>query len=785
MPATALPTIATMATAPGTHGGVRSAIAQQRTFLAGLLGTDGEVWTALATLGVPLSKYVAQTAAVTVTAAERGTLYGASGTWAMTLPGAASAGSAWGIALRNIGSGTITLTPAGSDTIDGAASVQIDAGRAAFIVSTGSGWITIQTQSGLATTALAGLMSATDKQKIDGNDTLLILQNTASPTKKGRFDLAGVTAGQTRVWSMPNMNALLAVHAFFDTRSAALTFLSTETLADGSQIVIRGLGFRKKTGATAISDMAGWLPAGDIYADHFGENTTPGTTDMSAAIQAALTYVGSLGGGFVRLLAGTYIAAALSCPNYTFLVGQGKSATVLKLRNGANTYLFASSNWVANVTYAALGGGAANLTFDGNVANNATGSLVWFTSYRALFDSCAFINSGGAGLVLSAIMQNGTTLLTNGMAETQVTRCDLAYNTTHGLHARDGAANRVADQEITYCHAHNNGGAGIYAERTAGWKIHDNQVYSNGTHCIYVNEAARCSIRRNNLELTAGSVAGGGVGACIYVDTFSTQGAMGIADNTLIINGDTATKTLAGIAINGTSTDANGIGQNEYTDISAALLGVRLWFSTAALASNAKLEQAIIGTGPLGVLTRTDQNFVLADPVDATKRAILHIFSTHPTGTLLDFYLPPVGGTFAVLERANQSWSGNHTFAGTVRSTNPAPAGYATGAGGPITQITSKATAVSLHKASGQITTHNAALAAGASVQFTVNCSVIPAAPMSAAILANVASPSGKYRVEVVGIGTSSYVLELTNTTAGSLSEAVVINVAVLSLATS
>lgn len=49
--------------------------------------------------------------------------------------------------------------------------------------------------------------------------------------------------------------------------------------------------------------------------------------------------------------------------------------------------------------------------------------------------------------------------------------------------------------------------------------------------------------------------------------------------------------------------------------------------------------------------------------------------------------------------------------------------GYGTGSGGTVTQATSKSTAVTLNKPSGQITMNNASLAAGASVSFIVNCS--------------------------------------------------------------
>jgi len=51
--------------------------------------------------------------------------------------------------------------------------------------------------------------------------------------------------------------------------------------------------------------------------------------------------------------------------------------------------------------------------------------------------------------------------------------------------------------------------------------------------------------------------------------------------------------------------------------------------------------------------------------------------------------------------------------------------GYATGAGGAVTQLTSRATGVTLNKLTGQITTNTASLAAEASARFTVTNSTV------------------------------------------------------------
>jgi len=63
--------------------------------------------------------------------------------------------------------------------------------------------------------------------------------------------------------------------------------------------------------------------------------------------------------------------------------------------------------------------------------------------------------------------------------------------------------------------------------------------------------------------------------------------------------------------------------------------------------------------------------------------------------------------------------------AGTVSTSPTLGNGYATGAGGAVTQITDRTTGVELNKICGQITTDNTSLAAEASAKFTVTNSTV------------------------------------------------------------
>lgn len=107
--------------------------------------------------------------------------------------------------------------------------------------------------------------------------------------------------------------------------------------------------------------------------------------------------------------------------------------------------------------------------------------------------------------------------------------------------------------------------------------------------------------------------------------------------------------------------------------------------------------------------------------------------------------------------------------------------GYGTGAGGTVTQVTSKATAVTLNKPSGTVTMHNAALAAGASVLFMLNNTFFGSNDV--AVLTGM-SWSIFYRVETANSGTGSIGIRVTNTDSVSRSDPLVIGFAIIKGAT-
>lgn len=109
--------------------------------------------------------------------------------------------------------------------------------------------------------------------------------------------------------------------------------------------------------------------------------------------------------------------------------------------------------------------------------------------------------------------------------------------------------------------------------------------------------------------------------------------------------------------------------------------------------------------------------------------------------------------------------------------------GYPSGAGGTVTQATSKATGVTLNTVTGEITVNAAALAADTSVSFTVTNSAIAAGDM--VLVQHVSGGTvGSYTVTAVAAAGSASVT-VRNITGGALAEAIVVKFVVFKAATS
>lgn len=121
------------------------------------------------------------------------------------------------------------------------------------------------------------------------------------------------------------------------------------------------------------------------------------------------------------------------------------------------------------------------------------------------------------------------------------------------------------------------------------------------------------------------------------------------------------------------------------------------------------------------------------------------------------------------------------TFVGQIVGTSATKLiGYGTGAGGTVTQVTSRSTGVTLSKPVGTIVTDSTSLAAGAEAKFTVTNTLVAATDV-VVICAASGQTADTSVANVVAVAAGSFVIQLTNLHASTADTgAMTINVAII-----
>lgn len=116
-----------------TEGDVKAFLTNLRDYMADLLGSDSTNKAAvLGLMGALLNGKSDKSSSYTVVAGDRGKVINCTGTWTLSITSAATLGDGFCFAVRNNGSGAITIDPSSSETINGQITHVIGAGE--FVV---------------------------------------------------------------------------------------------------------------------------------------------------------------------------------------------------------------------------------------------------------------------------------------------------------------------------------------------------------------------------------------------------------------------------------------------------------------------------------------------------------------------------------------------------------------------------------------------------------------------------------------------------------------------------
>lgn len=186
--------------------------------------------------------------------------------------------------------------------------------------------------------------------------------------------------------------------------------------------------------------------------------------------------------------------------------------------------------------------------------------------------------------------------------------------------------------------------------------------------------------------------------------------------------------------------------------------------STATSITGFSVKSAAAGNGlALAAIGETNVNVIL----DAKGSGTLSL-NTVATGNI-------------VLGRATTGVSLAVTAGITSSGPTGAGIGYATGAGGTVTQATDRSTGVTLSKLTGAITTDTTSLAAGAEAEFTVTNTTVAATDVVVVSLKSGNTGIGTCVPVVTGVAAGSFKIMITNThTSTAEVGACVLNFAVL-----
>lgn len=269
---TALLASTTATSATATEGDVKSYLANLREFMSDLLGTDSANKAAVqGLLGNVLNGKITKTGAYTVVSADRGKVIDCTGTWTLSVAAAVTLGDGFSFAIRNSGTGAITIDPNLSEAINGLTSYVIGGGDFVIVYCDGVGFSTVGGAS-----APVGTVMPTALSNAPVGWLLCYGQAISRTSYATLFNAIGTTYGAgdgSTTFNLPDMRGRVAVGKDNMGGSAAGRVNSSGGI-DASTLGASG-GSQTKTITTANLEMTTGGGSGYSVAYNIGAPQSP------------------------------------------------------------------------------------------------------------------------------------------------------------------------------------------------------------------------------------------------------------------------------------------------------------------------------------------------------------------------------------------------------------------------------------------------------------------------------------------------------------------------------
>lgn len=625
-----------------------------------------------------------------------------------------------------------------------------------------------------------------------------IAANQAAPSGGTSVPLAADLA------ALAALDASKAGTAFLQQEGRAGNFtwdasdLSAEVAADSAQ----GIYVAPNSDVTGAS--GAWVRVVQTPAvpEWFGA-AGDGTTDDSAELQAWLDR-----GGDLRLPGRTYRSSAtLIVRKLVNILGVGSNWTatagsVIKFDAGVAGFDVQPATALTDCAAVIAAGagaftqqGAFNSTFNDFALVGQGGAAATAFYCRTYVHAANLVcwNFSGKGFDLSASGDAGDGNSEYGnMSNSAFNDCGAYECGSHALNVRGRDANTMNFSNFT---AFSCGGWGILNESVIGNQFIKPNIATNALGAIRIPGASASVIDTPFIEIGSGSnceinasctVIGVNLGAANNADLtsyavepsvhrtrfvgFYAPEALSVEDNRiykwdgLYLQGMGSTRDVSLVNKDGTVVAYVQAGSTNF-QVPGTLVAGNIQATGTLFANVFQSRGANQGSWP-GV----------ADGYFAILPFATHGVTIGGYGTIYDASLFNRNGAFVFGVAAN---SLNVAAAGDITSFG-GKLGYSPGAGGTVTQATSKTTGVTLDKVCGAVTMNNAALAANATAVFTLTNSKIAADDDVRLWVKSGNATAATYRAWSEGNAAGSRKVVLQNISAGSLSEAVVLGFLVI-----